>query len=203
MKRIISGLLRWKWLDLGAGLAAWNRCDSVSSARHSPTPELELEGSVSIHRAAVAWEWDGADFPARRYSRVHTLAFEGGLTVPGSPSPQVVPPPFSRSDALDPEAAFTASLSACHMLWFLDLAAGRGFTVVSYRDEAEGVLARIGPGRMAMTRVTLRPTIIFAAPEPDAEAIAALHAASHERCFIANSVKTEVVVESPGPAVAV
>lgn len=156
---------------------------------------------MSIHRAAVAWEWDGADFPGRRYSRVHSLAFDGGLTVPGSPSPRIVPAPLSRADALDPEAAFTASLSACHMLWFLDLAAGAGFTVTSYRDEAEGVLARIGPGRMAMTRVTLRPTIAFAAPPPDADAIAALHTAAHERCFIANSVKTEVVVGTPARAV--
>ena len=155
---------------------------------------------MSVHRATVAWTWDGGDFTGRRYSRAHTLAFDGGLTVAGSPSPHIVPAPYSRVDAVDPEAAFTAALSACHMLWFLDLAAQGGFTVAAYHDAAEGVLTRVAPGKMAMTRVTLRPAIRFEGPAPSEVEIAALHHAAHENCFIANSVKTEVVVESAGAA---
>ncbi|MHB8529548.1 MAG: OsmC family protein [Caulobacteraceae bacterium] len=109
-----------------------------------------------------------------------------------------MPAPYSSPDALDPEGAFVASLGACHMLWFLDLAAGAGFVVASYRDQAEGTLGRIGPGRMGMTRVVLRPAIVFSgAPRPSPEDIARLHHEAHEKCFIANSVKTEVVIEPP------
>ena len=150
---------------------------------------------MSVYRATVDWKLDG-DFLARRYSRAHTLTFDGGLSVPGSASPHVVPLPWSREDALDPEAAFTASLASCHMLWFLDLAAQAGFEVAAYRDEAEGTLARNPEGKMAMTRVVLRPAVRFVgsrAPEP-AE-IEALHHKAHDACFIANSVTTEVRVE--------
>ncbi|MBV8594568.1 MAG: OsmC family protein, partial [Caulobacteraceae bacterium] len=113
-----------------------------------------------------------------------------------SPSTAVVKPPYSQENAIDPEAAFTAALSACHMLWFLDLAAGEGFTVAAYHDEAEGTLGRLGPGRMGMTRVVLRPRVTFAGePSPTAEDRARLHHAAHQACFIANSVTTEVVVE--------
>ena len=86
---------------------------------------------MSTYRATVDWTWDGGDFAKRRYSRAHTLCFEGGVTVPGSSSPRIVPVPFSRDDALDPESAFTAALSSCHMLWFLDLAAQAGFKSLS------------------------------------------------------------------------
>jgi organic hydroperoxide reductase OsmC/OhrA len=151
---------------------------------------------VSTHPATVEWALEGGDFLKRRYSRAHTLSFEGGVTVAGTPSPHVVPAPFSRADAVDPEAMFTAALSACHMLWFLDLAARAGFVVTSYRDAAEGTLGRTTAGKTAMTRVVLRPVIAFGGetrPAPDD--IAALHHAAHEACFIANSVTSEVVVE--------
>jgi len=149
---------------------------------------------MSTYRASVDWSLDG-DFAARRYGRGHALRFEGGLVVPGTASPHVVPPAYCVEGALDPEAAFTASLASCHMLWFLDLAARAGLTVVRYRDEAEGTLARGPDGKLAMTRVVLRPRVEFAGAAPDPALVADLHHRAHEECFIANSVKTEVVVE--------
>ncbi|MGH6986906.1 MAG: OsmC family protein [Caulobacteraceae bacterium] len=152
-----------------------------------------------MHKATVSWRLrEGEDFPARRYSRLHRLSFKGGLELPGSPSPAIVPAPFSSAEALDPEGAFVAALSACHMLWFLDLAAGAGLTVESYEDSAEGTLGRIAPGRMGMTRVVLRPTVRFAGRAPSREEIDRLHEQAHARCFIANSVSSEVVVEPAG-----
>jgi len=155
---------------------------------------------VSAHPVTVDWSLkEGeADFLAGRYDRAHGLAFEGGLSIPGSPSPAVVAAPYSHAGALDPEAAFTAALSACHMLWFLDLARQAGFVVAAYRDEAVGTLGRIGPGRQAMTKVVLRPQISWGgARTPSLEEITALHHRAHEMCFIANSVTTMVTVEAP------
>ena len=150
---------------------------------------------MSTYRATVDWRLEG-DFLGRRYSRAHTLGFEGGLRVPGSASPRIVPLPRSVEGALDPEAAFTASLSACHMLWFLDFAAQAGFVAEAYRDEAEGTLARGTDGKLVMTRVVLRPAVRFSGERrPDAAELEALHHKAHDACFIANSVKTEVVVE--------
>src|SRR5579871_4492968 len=106
---------------------------------------------MSVHRATVEWTLgDGEDFRRGRYSRLHTLRFEGGISAPGSASPAVVPAPWASADAVDPEAAFTAALSACHMLTFLDLARRAGFTIDAYRDEAEGTLGRIAPRKMAV-----------------------------------------------------
>ena len=156
---------------------------------------------MSVHRARVDWvlgEGEG-DFAKGRYSRVHTLGFEGGITVPGSASPAVVPAPWSSGEAVDPEAAFTAALSACHMLTFLDIARRAGFVITAYRDEAEGTLARVARGKFAVTKVALRPVITWAGDKrPSAEELEALHHQAHALCFIANSVTTEVVVESPG-----
>ncbi len=150
---------------------------------------------MSAHRATVRWSLGDGDFAKRLYSRAHILEFEGGVRVEGSASPAVVRAPWSRPDAVDPEAAFTASISACHMLWFLDHAARAGFVVEAYVDEAEGTLARNAAGKLAMTRVALSPTVTFAGHRrPSGEEIAALHAAAHTDCFIANSVTTEVVV---------
>jgi organic hydroperoxide reductase OsmC/OhrA len=152
---------------------------------------------LSLYRATVDWRRDG-DFAARRYSRVHTLSFAGGLTVPGAAGPGNVNPRYSRAGALDPEQAFVASLSACHMLWFLDIAARAGFLVEAYRDEAEGVLAEGPSGKPMMTRVTLRPQVTFSGDRhPTPEELAALHHQAHEACFIANSVTSEVVIEPP------
>jgi organic hydroperoxide reductase OsmC/OhrA len=144
----------------------------------------------------VAWEREGATFIDNRYSRGHVWRFDGGIEVPGSSSPHVVPLPNSVEAAVDPEEAFIASLSSCHMLWFLSLAAGRGYMVDSYRDDAGGVLGKDSAGKLAMTRVTLRPAVQFSgAKRPSADDLASLHHEAHEKCFIANSVKTKLLIE--------
>jgi organic hydroperoxide reductase OsmC/OhrA len=155
---------------------------------------------MSTHRATVDWTLGEGDFAKGRYSRLHTVGFEGGITVAGSASPAVVPLPWSSHEAVDPEAMLTAALSACHMLTFLDLARRAGFRIEAYSDAAEGTLARVARGRMAVTRVVLRPRITWTGEtRPTPEQLAALHPEAHETCFIANSVKTEVVVEPPAP----
>lgn len=151
---------------------------------------------MSKHTVTVDWALNGGDFLGKKYSRVHRMTFAGGVSVPGSASPSVVPPPWSSHEAVDPEAAFVASLSACHMLWFLDHACQRGFAVESYVDAAEGILGRHpGEKKLVMTKVTLRPAVAFTGRQPTAEELDVLHHAAHDDCFIANSVKTEVVIE--------
>jgi organic hydroperoxide reductase OsmC/OhrA len=127
--------------------------------------------------------------------RAHEWAFDGGHVMPASASPHIVPAPWSDAAGVDPEEAFVASLSSCHMLFFLDFARRAGFVIESYVDEAEGELAKGADGRMAMTRVTLRPRIAWVDEGPDPAALVDLHHKAHEACFIANSVKTEVVVD--------
>jgi len=147
-----------------------------------------------LYKATVSWTCEG-DFAANAYSRGHEWRFDG-LTVPGSSSPTVVRPPLSKEDAVDPEEAFVASLSSCHMLWFLDLARQKGFVVEAYEDEASGTMVRIETARYWIDRVTLRPRVVYAAGKaPDAATETALHDEAHHLCFIANSVKSEVVVE--------
>ena len=151
---------------------------------------------MSKHTARVTWERGDQAFTDNRYSRVHAWRFDGGAEVRGSSSPDVVKPPLSDPAGVDPEEAFIASLSSCHMLWFLSLAAAKKFRVDSYDDEAEGVMGEDAQGRVAMTRVTLRPMIRFSGDlMPTAADTEALHHAAHERCFIANSVKSDVRVE--------
>lgn len=151
---------------------------------------------MSTYTADVLWQRDGADFLGNRYSRRHLLRFDGGLEVPGSSSPHVIPVPMSDASALDPEEAFVASLSSCHMLWFLSFAAKRKFCVDRYSDSAEGIMAKNAEGRLAMTVVTLRPNVAFSGDcLPARDDIDQLHHAAHEACFIANSVKTEVRCE--------
>ena len=150
---------------------------------------------MSTYTATVAWR-RGADerFVDERYSRAHEWRFDGGTVVPASSSPGVVRLPLSRADAVDPEEAFVASLSSCHMLFFLSFAAAGGLVVDAYDDDATGELGRDGRGRQAMLRVTLRPTVTWAGESPPREAVADLHHRAHEACFIANSVTTEVTV---------
>ncbi len=151
---------------------------------------------MARYRAEVSWTRDGQDFLDKRYSRRHTLRFDGGLEIHGSSSPQVVPIPYSDPAAVDPEEAFVAALSSCHMLWFLSIAAERGFRVDSYLDGASGVMGHNAEGRIAMTQVTLRPAVAFSgAALPTRDEILAMHHAAHEACFIANSVRTEVRCE--------
>ena len=152
---------------------------------------------MSTYTASIRWSREGeaADFAKGRYSRAHAWEFDGGLIVPASPSPHIVPKPWSDLEAVDPEEAFVASLSSCHMLFFVDLARRAGFVVDSYVDEAEGELEKRSDGRMWMSKVTLRPRVSWGDGPPDKAAIADLHHKAHEACFIANSVTTEVVVE--------
>ena len=151
---------------------------------------------MSRHGAEIDWRSDGA-FAAGTYSRRHTISFDGGATLAGSSSPAVVPAPMSDPAAADPEELLIASAASCHMLWFLDLARTAGFEIASYHDAAEGEMGRIGPSRIGIVRITLRPAIAFAGVGPDAAALDRLHHDAHERCFIANTLNCEIVIEAP------
>ena len=149
---------------------------------------------MSEFTATIHWQRETqAAFTDNRYSRRHDWQFDGGLHVPGSSSPHSVPLPFSDPAAVDPEEAFVASISSCHMLWFLHLAAKAGWIVDDYRDAALGVMARNAEGRVAMTQVTLRPAVAFGAGRaPTRDELLRLHHTAHQECYIANSVRTEV-----------
>src|SRR5215217_6570958 len=151
---------------------------------------------MSTYTATVRWTRDpSTDFTKGQYSRAHEWAFDGGAVVPASASPHIVPAPWSDPAGVDPEEAFVASLSSCHMLFFVDFARRAGFVIDAYVDEAEGELGKISGGKMAMTKVTLRPKVEWGGDAPDAVALADFHHRAHEACFIANSVTTEVTVE--------
>jgi organic hydroperoxide reductase OsmC/OhrA len=148
------------------------------------------------YTATVLWQRQaGAKFTDNRYSRAHNWSFDGGISVAASSSPSVVPLPMSAADAVDPEEAFVASLSSCHMLFFLFHAAKKSFVVERYEDAAVGVMGKNAQGRMAMLKVSLRPVITWGERTPSAEELHALHEQAHHDCYIANSVTTEVVVE--------
>ena len=153
---------------------------------------------MSTYTATIRWSREGEaeDFVKGRYSRAHQGVFDGGVTVPASPSPHIVPQPWSDLNAVDPEEAFVASLASCHMLFFVDLARRAGFVVDEYVDEAEGVIEKRDDGKMWMSQVTLRPRITWGGEKRPSEAdIADLHHRAHDLCFIANSVTTKVTVE--------
>jgi len=152
---------------------------------------------VSEYTAEVVWVRDPTqDFLGNRYSRKHLLRFDGGAEVPGSSAPSSVPLPMSDASAVDPEEAFVASLSSCHMLWFLAIACKRKFVVDRYVDAAVGVMAKNEQGKLAMTRVTLRPAVTFSGEhQPTRDELDRLHHEAHEECYIANSVKTDVLCE--------
>ena len=153
---------------------------------------------MSRYTATIEWKRrDNESFVDLKYSRAHQWRFDGGAQVAASASPHIVPLPHSVAANVDPEEAFIASLSSCHMLMFLSLAAKRGFVVDSYTDEAEGVLERDDTGHLAMTNVTLMPHVIYRGQPPDPETEHALHHSAHEGCFIANSVKTQVQTRLP------
>jgi organic hydroperoxide reductase OsmC/OhrA len=150
---------------------------------------------MATHHASIVWERGDAKFSDNRYSRAHRWEFDGGAVVPGSSSPAVVPLPLSDASCVDPEEAFVASLSSCHMLWFLFFAAKGGFVVDSYRDAAEGHMEKTPDGSQWMARVILRPQLRFVGAAPDAATLTAMHDKAHHACFIANSVKTAITVE--------
>ena len=143
---------------------------------------------MSEHRATVEWQRAG-EFRYESYSRCHVLRFDE-IAVPGTAAPGNIPSSALGGPGVDPEQAFVASLSACHMLWFLHLASQKKWVVESYVDEAVGILDKTW-----MSKVTLRPAVAFSGKAPTADEHTALHHRAHEKCFISNSVKTEVVVE--------
>lgn len=154
---------------------------------------------MAEHTATVSWARFDAAFTDNRYSRAHRWMFDGGATIPASSSPHVVPVPMSDPMGVDPEEAFVASLSSCHMLWFLSIAAERGFVVDHYEDHAVGTMTRNEAGRRAMTRVVLRPDVAFSGAHlPSPDDVHAMHEQAHHECYIANSVNTDVVVEPAG-----
>jgi len=144
---------------------------------------------MSEHRAGVEWQRSG-EFRYETYSRSHVLRFDGRTEIPGSAAPANIPPTAAGAPGVDPEQAFVASLSACHMLWFLHVACRAGWVVERYLDEAVGVLDKTW-----ISRVTLRPTVTFSGRSPSRQELQALHEQAHRKCFIANSVKSEVLVE--------
>ena len=154
------------------------------------------------YTATVSWQRGSSEpFTDNKYSRAHTWTFDGGVTVPASSSPLSVRLPLSRADAVDPEEALVASLSSCHMLTFLYLAAKQGHVIESYDDAAVGIMSKNERGKLFISKVTLRPRIVFSGPkQPSAAELAQLHHHAHEECYIANSVRTEVVVEPPAGA---
>ena len=152
---------------------------------------------MSQHIATISWKREAdADFRRGRYSRAHEWRFDGGAVVRGSSSPHVVRPPFADPSAVDPEEAFVAALSSCHMLWFLAIAAKAGYVVDEYRDAAEGHMEGNIDTGAAITEVVLRPHVTFGGEKaPDEGAVKHLHHQAHELCFIARSVKTRIVEE--------
>jgi organic hydroperoxide reductase OsmC/OhrA len=145
---------------------------------------------VSEHVVDVSWSRGEHEFTYQTYNRDHEWRFDGGVTVPGSANPAYLGSP----GPVDPEEAFVAALSSCHMLTFLSIAAKKRLVVDAYDDHAVGVMAKNERGKLAITQVTLHPKIVFAGEQPDAETLAKIHHLSHEECFIANSVTTEIVV---------
>jgi organic hydroperoxide reductase OsmC/OhrA len=151
---------------------------------------------MAEYTAEIIWLRGHQDFLTNRYSRRHILRFDAGIDVPGSSSLHVVPLPYSDAAAVDPEETFVASLSSCHMLWFLSIAARRKFVVDSYKDVAVGVMAKNSEGKLAMTVGTLRPHVQFSGEQlPSRSELEQMHHQAHEECYIANSVKTELRCE--------
>ena len=149
------------------------------------------------YEARVTWSRQNTEkFTDNRYSRAHEWSFDGGITVRASSSPSVVPLPLSAADAVDPEEALVASASSCHMLYFLFFAAKKGLVVDRYEDQAFGVLEKNDAGKMFMKTITLRPQVTFSGDKtPSADEMNALHHSAHEECFIATSLKSEILVE--------
>jgi organic hydroperoxide reductase OsmC/OhrA len=151
---------------------------------------------MASHKAKISWRLSGPNFLRGQFSREHTWTFDGSAVVQASSSPAVVPPPNSNPLGVDPEEAFVASLSSCHMLTFLYLASRQGFSVEHYEDEAVGVTSRDERGKTWVSSVTLHPKIAYSGEkQPTAEELKRLHHEAHEQCFIANSVKTPVTIE--------
>ena len=144
------------------------------------------------YRATIRWAASG-DVLKGQYTRAHDWVFDGGTVVPASASPGIVPSPWSEASAVDPEEAFVASLSSCHMLFFVDFARRAGFAAATYADDAVGVMTKDDEGRMWVSRVELNPVVTWSSDAPSQNDLHGLHHKAHDACFIANSVRTEVV----------
>lgn len=152
--------------------------------------------SMNRYQAIIRWQHSGGDFTGNKYSRKHTWHFDEELEIPASASPHIVPKPYTDLSAIDPEEAFVASLSSCHMLWFLSLTAQEGCIVKQYEDRAEGIMQKNNEGKLAITEVILRPVVTFGQESnPDQHLFEKLHHTAHKRCFIAHSVKTEITID--------
>jgi organic hydroperoxide reductase OsmC/OhrA len=150
---------------------------------------------MAEHTTIIRWQCTGPDFLKGKYSREHTWRFDGGFQMPASPAPSIVPTPYSNPAHVDPEEAYVASISSCHMLTFLHVASRQGFQVDSYEDEAVGTMAKNEQGVLWISSVVLNPRIVYSGaklPTPVDEG--RLHHLAHEQCFIANSIKSEVTV---------
>ncbi len=152
---------------------------------------------MHTYTADIRWTCDNInDFTSKRYSRAHTWGFDGGVIVPASSSPNSVRVPYSNPASVDPEEAFVAALSSCHMLTFLYLASVDGYAVAAYADSASGIMEKIANGKEAVTQVTLRPQIVFSGDKVPTDAVLDdLHHRAHEDCYLANSVKTVIAVQ--------
>lgn len=154
---------------------------------------------MSEHKATVLWERGNQHFLDKKYSRAHVWRFDDGCEVPGScPPSRLIPVPLSKPDAVDPEEGLIASLSACHMLFFLAFAARDGFRVDAYSDEASGMLGKNERGKTYVASITLRPAVTFSGDKhPTLEQIDQLHHRAHEECFIANTIRSTIAIEPP------
>jgi organic hydroperoxide reductase OsmC/OhrA len=147
------------------------------------------------HESSILWERKNQPFVDNKYSRAHQWEFDG-ITIPASSSPAVLPVPLSLAEAIDPEEALVAATSSCHMLFFLSIAAKRGFVVDSYSDQAYGTMGKDSEGKTFMSKISLRPSIVFfGTKQPNDTEIAEIHYLAHEQCFVGNSLKSEVAVE--------
>ncbi|RYG15492.1 MAG: OsmC family peroxiredoxin [Chitinophagaceae bacterium] len=149
---------------------------------------------MTENTAEIIWERGGQNFLDNRYSRKHIIRFDGGLEIPASSSPHIVPLPYSDANAVDPEEMMVAALANCHMLWFLSLAVKEGFRVDSYTDKAVGIMDKNTNGKLFLAQTTLSPHVTFSGEKiPCAGEFAKLHHTAHEECFIANSVLTQII----------
>jgi organic hydroperoxide reductase OsmC/OhrA len=152
---------------------------------------------MSLYTATITWKSDAPEtFTKNRYTRGHSWEFDGGVTVPASSSPHAVRLPYSVESAVDPEEALVASASSCHMLTFLWLAAKAGFNIASYTDNAVGEMGTLEDGRQWVATITLDPEIEWIGGPPTSEQLAELHHEAHEQCFIANSIKSDIIIKN-------
>jgi organic hydroperoxide reductase OsmC/OhrA len=156
---------------------------------------------MSTYTARVSWKSESPEaFAKNQYSRAHEWSFDGGISVPASSSVHSVRLPYSVAEAVDPEEALVAAAASCHMLSFLWVASNKGFVVESYEDNAVGEMAKNENGYEWISKITLNPQIVWGERKPTPEELAEMHHTAHEQCYIANSIKSEVVVKSVAEA---